>query len=209
MPLPQDTPSPQFEKPTHTASSGLYSFPKSGRGISGELPHLTIAPVGLRPRPQKRRSPIPGARLRDFPTLPPLHISLHNQSMSPTYSEHFLPARYNDYEEGLAPGGEYSCGGMRLFDLPLELDQTLLKSDIGPFANGGHLSAPTVIGRQHDVLRSGTPLSCENSPLSMTQSISSGTSSEGGYVENQDLAATPVVPGVGSEHMHMPHHRQL
>jgi hypothetical protein len=168
-----------------------------------------MAPVGLRSRSQKRHSPIPGARLRNVPTLPPLHISLQNQSTSPTYSEHFLPARYNDYETGLAPGGEYSCGGMRLFDLPLELDQALLKSDTGPFVNSGHVSAPEVIGTHHEGLRSGTPLSCENSPLSMTLSISSGTSSEGGHVENQDLAATPVVPGVGPEPMHMPHHRQL
>ena len=126
-----------------------------------------------------------------MPPLPPLHTSLQNQSAGPMYSEHFLPARYNDYE-GLAPG-EYSYGGMRLFDLPLELDQTLLKTNIG-FTNG-HVTAPANVGRLHDSFRSGSPPSSDNSPLSMSLSISSGTSSEGGRVENQDLVATPVVFG--------------
>lgn len=158
----------------------------------------------MRPRTLKRHSPVSGARFRELPSLPPLHISLQNQNVNPPYMEHFLPGRYNDYEEGGLGSGEYSYSGMRLCDFPLELDQTLLKSDMG-FGTGHG-----IVGRHHDSFRPSSPQSCDNSPLSMTLSISSGTSSEGGHVGNKDLAATPVVPVGGTDPQAVQvSHRQL
>jgi hypothetical protein len=205
VPLTQNPSSPRYDRPAHGASSTPHLNPKANRGGSVELPRLPVPPIPPRPRSLKRYSPLPCARLRDAPLLPPLHTSLQNQNVSPTYSEHLLPARYNDYDDGLASGLN-SYVGMRLFDYPLELDHALLKADMG-FANGLR-GAPATTGRHHDGFRTGSPLSCNNSPLSTTLSVSSGTSSEGAHVENQDLAATPNVPGASSQPMRNSH-RQL
>lgn len=106
-----------------------------------------------------------------------------------------FPVRYNDYNGSSFPGE---------FDSSIfNFTGGLFKQDIG-FAHGP-VSASATVGRHHqDGFRSGSPASCDNSPQSMTRSVSSGTSSEGGQVDSQDLATTAVPPGA-AEPVHIMH----
>jgi hypothetical protein len=161
----------------------LYTFPEDALGPSAEPPRLPLAPTSLR-RTRKKRSPAPSTRLPEAP-VPAQFPVISQPAPAHAYSEPFLPAKYEgtlEYDAALEPG-EYAFGSMRFPDIPLEFDPALLKVDMS-FSNGNAV-APGM-ARQLEGFRSASPLSSDNSPMSMTLSLSSGTSSDGGHVETHD-----------------------
>jgi len=180
--------SPHYDGPAPGTSGMLYTFPKAG---SAEPYHLPIGPSGGH-KTKKRRSPGPTARLHNEPLLAPLPVP---SQATQTYSDAFPPSKYNDtlkYDPALEPG-EYAYGGMKFLDMPPELDPNLLKVDPLYADINGHGAAPGM-SKHHgfDGFRHASPLSSDNSPLSMTLSLSSGPSSDGGHLENHDLASTSM-----------------
>ena len=109
------------------------------------------------------------------------------------YSEHFLPAKYEDsieYDAALDTA-DYPFSGIRFPGIPLdpEMNSALLKVDMA-FGSGTVVGPAT--GRQLEGFRSTSPLSSDNSPLSMTLSLSSGNSSDAGVVETQDVTGISI-----------------
>jgi len=146
----------------------MYTYPK----VSNRIPSdPTRAYVGSDIRPKMEEHPISFHQ----PTSPTtLTHPTHGES---SYADNLLSSRYNEYAESypdqLAANGYYN--GMHVYDMPrVDFDQSMMKGD----EQAMHATSQTNLGR-HDNFRSDSPALSDNSPLSMTLSISSGGSSDG------------------------------
>ncbi|KAF8588633.1 hypothetical protein K439DRAFT_1613320 [Ramaria rubella] len=174
VPFPLNPPFPNETGPVNEPPPGPHPVSGTPRD-DANLPRSIIAP-GL--RPEKKLS-------FEQPSLAPLNHFPQNQSAPAAYSQQFLPVNYEST-------GGYSYSGMRLFE-PLQNNRTLLRVDTALEKMGSSVMAGSHHGH-HDGYDSGSPNPCNDSPLSISLSISSGTSAEDGPIENHD----PGLPDISA-----------
>ncbi|KIJ49706.1 hypothetical protein M422DRAFT_28068 [Sphaerobolus stellatus SS14] len=149
-------------EPISQRSQSMYTYPQVS--TRSRIPSDPVPPYAdVRPK------------LEEQPVSLNQHPAYQNSDQL-SFADGLLSSKYSDYGDShtgqLGSGGSY-YSGMRLYDMPGEFEQPLMKGD----DHTVHAAPQTSMDRHS--FQADSPGSSDNSPLSMTLSISSGGSSDG------------------------------